>query len=175
MVGEDNIDVRIFDRAELLDGDIGADFFSHVLGFDVADFETVANKNESLSVEGQLFLLALNEHLPRFDGDQLSERRGNIARLIGEAESGKGMRPTETAAREFYAQYAGSNEQVRAKWFPERETLFDEDFSKYPASEAEYELSQEDAFRIFADLWAARQKEVVHLKARIERLQKGER
>ena len=82
VVGHDNIDVRIFDRTELLDGDIGADFFANALGLDIAHFESISNENESLNVEGQLFLLALNEYLPRFEGERLSPKRGNIPRRI---------------------------------------------------------------------------------------------
>lgn len=165
VVGHDNIDVRVFDRDELLNGDIGADFFANVLNLNVGDFESVSNENESLNVEGQLFLLALNEHLPRFDGDRLNKKRGNIPKHISGAASGKGMLPTQDTAQQFYAQFADSNEKVREQWFPDRPSLFNASFSKYPESAAAYELSQDEAFRIFASMWESKHQEAEELKA----------
>ena len=161
VVGHDNIDVRLFDRSMFLDGDIRADFFTSVLGVDMATLESIPNQNESLSVEAQLFLRTLNQYLPRYEDKKvLSTKRANIGGLLGQVASGKGMLPTESEAREFYALFAESNELVRQTWFPERSELFNIDFSKYPATKPDYELSQEAAFEIFANLWAAKQNQV---------------
>ena len=172
VVGDESVDVRLFDRSELLDGDVGADFFSRVLGVDLADFESVSNENESLNVDGQLFLRTLNEHLPRFEGKRLSEKRGNIAKLVSEVAAGKGMLPTQAEAQRFHAQFAESNELLRQRWFPDRPFLFDSSFAKYPSSSADYQLAEEDAFRIFAALWGAKHAEVQDLKAKLRRQNK---
>ena len=166
----DNVVVRIFDRSELVDGDIGADFFRNLLGKDVNDYEPVIDQTESLSLESQLFLMKLNEHLPRRDAKGLSRSRANIGQLLTRIGEGKGLRPTEAQAREFYSLFDESNEAVRATWFPDRSELFSPDFSKYPAVASTRELSQDDSFRLFSELWSAKQDEVKKLRAEVQRL-----
>ena len=165
-VGQDNVNVRLYDRKELADGDIGTDFITSVLGKDMNDFDQVPNQNESLSLEAQLFLIKFNEFVPRFEGKQLSQKRANIGKLLSGIGDGKAILPTEAAAREFYGRFAESNEAVRATWFPNRDELFSVDFSKYPAEEPNHELSQEDAFQIFGELWSAKQEEITELRSK---------
>ena len=165
-VGIENVNVRLYDRSELADGDISTDFVSNVLQMDMNDFELVPNQNESLSLEAQLFLLKFNEVVPRFDGDSLSKKRSNIGKLLSGIEGNKGILPTEAEAREFFSRFAESNEAVRAAFLPDRAELFTVDFSKYPSDQPDHELSEDDAFRIFGELWSAKQGEVAELQAK---------
>ena len=40
------------------------------------------------------------------------------------------------------------------------------DFSKYPSAQPDHELTEDDAFRIFGELWSAKQGELAHLQAK---------
>ena len=165
-VGVDNVNVRLYDRSELEEGDISTDFVTHVLQMDMNDFEPVPNQNESLSLEAQLFLLKFNEVVPRFEGETLSKKRANIGKLLSGIEGSKGILPTEAEAREFFSRFAESNEAVRATFLPHRDELFAVDFSKYPSAQPDHGLTEDDAFRIFGELWSAKQGELAHLQAK---------
>lgn len=84
--------------------------------------------NPSLRPEAQAFLLLLNRHGGR-------ESRASLTGVLNSLFAGPGRRPHRAAAREFLAAFAEGNERLRARWFPGRGTLFDDDFSDYPEAE----------------------------------------
>lgn len=60
-------------------------------------------------------------------------RRAFVAAIDGMPVTSK-FRPTRQAAQACVAHYADSNEAVRATYFPQRQTLFHDDFSMYPTA-----------------------------------------
>ncbi len=153
--GSENLIIRLYNRDELLEGDIKKDFIS-VLGLNWNNFEDVENINESLNADAQRFLIEINPFLPRFIDDKLNKERRNIVELVSHNRKGKGLLPSREQAENFVKIFDDSNERVRQKWFPERKKLFEVDFSIYP----EKQFSDTDcsfAFKIFAEIWSKKQ------------------
>ena len=67
----------------------------------------------------------------------------------------------------FYAKYRDSNENLRRRFFPDRATLFDEDFSSYPEAEDPRDVTPADFAAIAAQLHAAAVAESRRLEAEI--------
>jgi hypothetical protein len=137
--GRDQVVPRIFERESMVDGDAVADFiaasgFSHLpvpppgartrnTSFQAAAQELLrlvgrALESEGVAIQGPMLLrntpywtmrLMLQQHFP-----------------------GTGLLPSRAEALEFYERCRAGNEQVRQQWFPDRATLFSEDFSRYP-------------------------------------------
>lgn len=150
--GADALDIRIFDRAHLVDGDVVADFF-HAAGLERPEGLSPAKTNESLSREALLSLRELNRHLPR-------EARGNITALSNQLFTGTGMPVARAEAAAFLGYFEQDNDDV-ARQYLDRDSLFD------PIGDAEYpETLDPDALTVsvqtvawhFAQLWEAKQK-----------------
>jgi len=56
----------------------------------------------------------------------------DMDQLLVRAYRGPGLRPARDAARAFMEQFAAANERIRQRYFPERSTLFDVAFDRYP-------------------------------------------
>lgn len=89
--GDENLIVRVFERSQLKDGDVIADFFE-ALNIEVpAGLDRPARQNESLDINTVQYLRMLNRHMPRFIDGAVNKRR---PRLIAELEAiSDGARP----------------------------------------------------------------------------------
>jgi len=162
--GSENILPRIFAREDFPDGDVKKDF-CHILGLDWDDFDDVKNVNDSINSDAQRFLWEINKFLPSFIDKKPNKYRGNISQLVTLNRIGPGLLPSHKQAESFFNIFAKSNESVRKKWFPERKELFQIDFSKYPDKSADLQMDYTLAFKIFAEIWMMKQKQVLSLKA----------
>jgi hypothetical protein len=112
-------------------------------------------RNPSISVAGQQVLLELGRKLQARSGREhvggASWRR--LAASVTAASPGAGWQPTRTQAQDLVARYAVSNEAVRKSWFPERASLFNDDFSTSPEHQAEPD--REHVKNILADVVAS--------------------
>jgi hypothetical protein len=92
--------------------------------------------NSSISHAGQMLLVALAERIRSRDPAQGRNVQSPLWRKLTAATSaalpGTGWRPTQAEARAFVERYGASNELVRQRYFPKRQTLFDPDFSALP-------------------------------------------
>lgn len=135
MFGRESIRPRIYDRGELIGGDVIQDFAATAnLPFSGAE-EKGADQNPSLLPEAQAFLADLAARVRAAGFDRSFEAiagHNQINRLLSKRFRGKGMLPSRAEAQAFLDGAAESNEKVRSAWFPERETLFAADFSSYP-------------------------------------------
>jgi len=126
---------RLFDRGVMAGGDVVQDFAQTAgLPYD-KDEEAPLDRNPSLLPEAQLFLakFAGAVHDSGFDAPFIDiAGYDEINRLLDKEFNGSGVKPLRAEAVAFYDQIRASNERVRAAWFPDRETLFSEDFSAYP-------------------------------------------
>ena len=150
--GESALTVRLFEPSAFPGGSVVHDF-CQVLGF--APLATPRRANESLDAAHQEFLRRMNAHVPRVVKGDVNPEHRLLTRLMEKYGAGQGRRPARAHAEAFYRQYADGNEAVRRRWFPERDRLFEEDFSSYPEVEDPPFLSDEDAFRIMAEAWLA--------------------
>lgn len=139
--GRSSIDVRIFERKSLSGGDVVSDFLAKA-GIPELKRPDVT-ENTSLRWEAQEFLQKLNEN--SLDAVQPDWRtRPNqpippaarppayLRDFLSTVFPGRGVLPSRSEAEAFYRSFEATNERVRAMFFPERQTLFDEDFSRYP-------------------------------------------
>lgn len=133
--GRDAMRVRIFDRSAMLDGDVVQDFAAAAgLPFTPGE-DGPLEQNPSLVPQAQQFLLTLAERAREEGHDQpLADTPvfEQINTILNQSYTGKGMKPSRADALSFYETVRASNERVRQAWFPDRETLFKEDFSSYP-------------------------------------------
>jgi len=149
--GADRVHPRLFDRSELAGGSVIQDFLEvWDLG---SGYEMVPRVNESLEPEAQEFLRRINGFVPPVVDGRSNPIRGDLPTPISRAYAGKGRRPARADAEAFQAFFAESNEAVRARWFPERESLFSTDFSGYPETEDTNALTADQAVEMAAELW----------------------
>lgn len=143
---------RIYERASLVDGDAVADF--------IAAAELAAagvpppgkrDSNPSLQAPAQELLRLVGEAIdPESAGMQalLKSTPYRVMRNLLELRfQGTGRLPARAEAIAFYETCRESNERVRREWFPDRPTLFAEDFDRYPET-ATPRPATEDVLRI---------------------------
>ncbi len=124
--GEHNITPRLFSPAELLNGDITADFL-HATDLSACMLSAVAEYkryNESLTPFGQVLLRGLNASVKCA---RRLEPNGDIEEFALELRqqfAGSGERLDVELATEIQAAFDQSNATVCKQWFPEREFLF---------------------------------------------------
>jgi tetratricopeptide (TPR) repeat protein len=165
--GRENIHVRIFDREVLLGGSVITDFLSAWSLGEAEDFHAVGDQNESISPAAQAYLRALNKHLVPVEGLTMEAVLGPLSNRLARQYPGSGARPARVAARRFYEMYAASNEAVRRRYFPERPSLFNEDFSTYPEVEATPELTVDTLAQIAASLHLDTVRDLRRLEAEV--------
>jgi hypothetical protein len=134
--GDAAMRVRIFSRKTLVGGDVLEDFF-HVAGFSIPVPPDAPNKNANLGInlEGQALMLLAGHRLAQEAGDNSWRDRPQwrrFAEAVSERFAGRGWRPTRDEAAEFMARFTATNEQVRQRFFPNQQTLFDMDLSDLP-------------------------------------------
>lgn len=135
--GKQALSPRIYDRATLVNRDIVADFADAAgIALDMDAAAAVAVTNTSLNEGGQSLLAALGRHLQaNWQGEggwSLSPVWRKLVEHANATASGRGWQPTRAEAIAYMARFAASNEAVRAAYFPQRESLFSNDFSDLP-------------------------------------------
>ena len=130
--GSANIDVRLFESAELIGGDLLLDFCSSI-GIEPRGAASVPRLNPSLSRDGLDFALALNRQLAKTKGPAAEKQHTEIIEFISREYSGHGDVTGRDEAIDFVERFSTSNDLLRRVAFPQRvEPLFDSDFSSYP-------------------------------------------
>lgn len=120
--------VKRFERTELIGENIIDDFFvSTGIPIDCL-FEKFHNANESIADFGQVLLRQINIYLTSSDSHE-NEEIDRIRKLLADNFCGKGRQLKSEYAIRYQALFHESNESVRARWFPERDMLFDSNFS----------------------------------------------
>ena len=124
--GEGTIEAGIFDRSQLLNGDLLDDFAARLDPALVGQLKKSARReNESLRPEGQAILRGLNSAL--FDGSKepdIERLRERCLDYIYHHLRGRGERLDLRQQRRFYADFRDSNDAVKARYFPELPVLF---------------------------------------------------
>lgn len=132
--GAENIIARVFERPRLTDGDVAADFLNAAGIPNHASLIQVPRQNESLSRAALYTLSLLNKQAPPWVQGKWNMNRDNLVEILEEKFSYNEPLTSREETEAFYANFRPSNEAVRARYFPTWPTLFDEDFSKYPAA-----------------------------------------
>ena len=137
--GEDALVPRLFERATDAPFDVLADF-AGLCSIDMSrlDVGGSGERNQSMNLAGQEALRVLSgliqeKSAARTVGGPIWQR---VSEAITAASPGKGWQPTQLQARRFVERYAAGNEAVRARWFPQRASLFSEDYTGLPKKAA---------------------------------------
>lgn len=135
--GQDGVVPRLFERGSLVNGDAIDDFLAlcGAQGAVPADDPNRAS-NPSADTEGQGLMVAVGRAMARV----LPGRRASLGdpvwrhftELVTEAMPGRGWRPGRAEAQEFLARFRDGNEWIRQRWFPDRPSLFTQDFERLP-------------------------------------------
>jgi len=150
--GEAAVFPRIFPDSALASYDL-IDDFAQLSG--IADTPVHAQllrpgrRNQAWDWRAVEFIRLINDHLPALEDGKVSPARTRLERILKNRFPECEQRlPARADAISFYDTYRESNECLRAKWFPQQASLFNEDFSKYPEQVDDRELSVEDAVYI---------------------------
>lgn len=134
--GEDHMTVRLFERSQFANGSLYADFLQ-ACGWPelVGQLEDPPAHNESLSAVGATALLAINQAVARFMGEEerVVGRRVRLEMADKVTQCYPRGKPTVTKAQAhaFLADFAASNAEVERRWFGGR-PVFGADLSDYP-------------------------------------------
>lgn len=146
--GEAFVKPRIYEKNSLKDNNVAVDFLD-LCGLPSWLARGTEAVNRAIPADGQIFLTNLNTRLadPQYSWDRrLSKKIRDICGTIAETRlSGPPRLPTRDKARRFYAGFKDMNERIREKWFPDRPTLFSQDFTRYPEFLDKIETSQPEA------------------------------
>ena len=166
--GREHVHVRLFGRKDLVDGDVVADFLTAWGLGTPRDYRSVGKMNESISAEAQDYLRRLNSHVRPLTGLPLDAVLGPLGSELARHFPGKGARPSRSEAMAFYDIFRDSNEELRKRYFPGREVLFDEDFDTYPEVADRTEFGAEELAAIAARLQIAHVREIRRLEVEVQ-------
>jgi len=124
--GRENVEVRIFDDVEK-DGRSVVEDFGDAIGCSglLAD----SRKNKGLGPVEQHLMQIINSRMGCFDGNTI---RSAISLVSQSSPHAAFVSVGRGDVLEYMATFTASNEAVRGAYFPERPSLFDEDYSYYP-------------------------------------------
>ncbi len=136
--GETAIVPRIYERGPQGNFDSAADFLA-VCGLSLTMEGEDHRRNSSINTAGQVLLRQIGLILQQRDGPRIANNPDWRAakRAINRALTGAGWTPTRDEAMAFMVQYAAGNEAVRRRYFPDRASLFSDDFSSLPVERRE--------------------------------------
>jgi hypothetical protein len=169
------VEVRLYDRRLFPEGDVVRDFL-RVLAVPVdAEFEWPAGVNPSWGRAQLLLGKVFNHHFPFLDEAllevQQKERRQDLLRFLARLPRDDAAVATRAQAMAYMRRFEVDNEWVGRHYFPERTSLFSDDFSMYPEDIEAMSPSVEDALDALMELWRFRTEEVADLKKRVARLE----
>lgn len=166
--GRANVHVRLFERSELVSGDVVADFLAAWGLGSPGEYRPVGKRNESISAEAQDYLRRMNAYVQAIPGLPLDTVLGPLSSALAQNFPGRGARPSRAEAETFYERFRASNEALRKRHFPARETLFDEDFDGYPDVAETSTFGPDELALIAARLHTLRTRDVLRLEAEIQ-------
>lgn len=150
--GKGNLIVRLYDSNTFVGGDLISDFY-HAIGVeDVSGIESVSKENTSLNSLAQEYLALFNRQIPKFVDGRLNPKYGDIQNILRRNFSGRGRLPSKDAALNFCSYFQEGNDRIRELFFPERKTLFDEDFSIYPECETPL-ATKDELIKVASVIW----------------------
>lgn len=134
--GRDAIMPRLYEAQSLVKGDVVADFLAAIGLADAEVGEAPERPNSALTPPALQLLRELST-LGKQRGlfsDEFANAGGRktLVQILDRHFSGRSARPARADAIAFFEHCRAANERVRAAWFPDRPTLFSEDFSRYP-------------------------------------------
>ena len=146
--GKATIRPRIYSETELIGGDVVQDFID-TAGLNIKPGVHPRATNRALSAEAQSALWSINKRLCNSDEEVVVRLRGRLVEYLEKNAQGRSYLPTIAEAREFYEPFLETNNTVARHWFG-RVSLFDTDFSGYPAEPETEPVSAERVLDLLA-------------------------
>ena len=151
--GKDAMCSRIYEDSLQGDHSIISDFCA-ATGINADGKRIPKQMNPSLSRQGVHFLRALNEVMPKPTNGQVDFERASLVQDVVELYKGKHTPLNRQRAQNFYKQFKSSNEQLRKRAFPKKESpIFDDDFSDYPEKATNTPPDYVEAVEVAVALW----------------------
>lgn len=185
--GEAAIVPRLFDRAELVGGDVIDDMLSlcDAAGAIPADDRWRAS-NPSTDGIGQALMVAVGRAMADGEDGHRASLSDPVWRhfteLMTAVRPGRGWQPPAALARAFVQRFAEGNEWIRERWFADRATLFSTDYGAATGDFPSEETLLPQASRLLVnfaarllDLEIQRHMDVAAVLARHGELQKAVR
>ncbi len=142
--GRNNVQVRLFDPTSFHNNDLISDFLAAAGISENQQWFKPRNLNAKLSWQAQKLLLKYNYRYPRFDRAGYNELNDKVReKLLQRLEAryqGREELPARAEAMSFYDLFRFDNRLVAREWF-NRDFLFNEDFSVYPADKMRLRLT----------------------------------
>ncbi len=128
--GSGALDVTLFAKESLLNGDLLDDFTAKIDHSLVGNLDRgVQIENVSLRPAGQVLARAVNLVFPaKSKVPEIAAFRVACQQLIADQMSGRGQQPDLKTWQAIYNSFMKSNERVREKYFPDIDSLFVEPF-----------------------------------------------
>ena len=168
--GTSSIVVRRYEAPRLVNGDVIDDFAAATGLGDVTSWRRPERRNVALNGLALRFLAELNKHVPQAVGGRPNPDRADLRPLLEAHYAGEGWPVCRRRALEFYQQFAEINEWVRQRFFPDDNSLFEEDFSHYPESDPKDAPSFGDAVSVAGVLWRNQVKSLQAIQSELTRL-----
>ena len=136
--GESTMRLRIFERPNLVGGDVLTDFSETQLGLRLTQGER-GNSNASLSLTAQIALMMFNEAMGVKSRFHVAEHRRKLAKYLERVAPGEDGKPIRSQAFSFYKHFEEGNTYLAQQYF-KRDRLFEESFDEYPEHELESDI-----------------------------------
>ena len=167
VVGAENVKVRIFEPAALVQGDVVRDYMGVVGLADDPALDLPERRNPSLDAEGAEFLRLFNQHVPaKTDGPDAL--RGDVSPAVTLAShTGPALALDPDDARSFVSRFEPGNAAIAEHYLGRPGTpLFSQEYASL--SGAPTRLSVERAVQISARIWTHKQEQYMDAIRRLE-------
>ena len=149
--GQDAVVPRLYDSQHLREQNI-IDDFMHYIPMAGELLIRPEKRNTNISENAQKFLINLFSYIDDGKRAKADTVRKRVRAMLQACCPGHGIVPSRAAVAGFLEQFRHSNEQVRLRWFPEREELFEIDLSKFPETQTPMALSAAELYPIIVEL-----------------------
>jgi hypothetical protein len=156
--GESSVLPRLFDKQSFVNGSVIDDILC-AIGIPRDNYEIPGNANETLSPLGIAILRRLNRTVPRWIDDKPNGLRANLVAYFVKHFSDRKYTMPAGMYEAYDVEFLESNEWVRQRYFPERESLFATDI---PAGEHRDMTDSEidSVAELIASIWNDKQREI---------------
>ena len=148
--GPENINVRLFDKKYLVQGNVVDDFLEQLNLNDktLHGIDTNINCNESINTNGQHIIRLINKAIPKYklDGSDNITRR-KLARTIAKNFSGKGRTMNTIYCNEIFDSFRESNKKLNEFFLGLPEACF-ENIAPGDERGQKFNLSESDALKL---------------------------
>jgi hypothetical protein len=122
---KENMKIKLFDKNELIEGDLIKDFSSECNIEMSSQLIYPKKSNETLNLDQMRYLNYLNQYFPAFINKKVNYKRKNLAKFILDRfKLSNFFLPTLEEFESFNEHFAEDNNRIRKEYFPEKKELW---------------------------------------------------